>query len=70
MAGSARSSPATAKAFGMNVLVWGARARVGERRAPDGYATRGQQGCVSSSNATCSSLHMRLLDATRGIVKA
>ena len=56
------------KAFGMNVLVWAREASLARARA-DGHAT------ASSKEAffeTCDviSLHMRLVDATRGIVKA
>ena len=56
------------KAFGMHVLVW-AREASRERARADGYAT------APSTEAffeTCDviSLHMRLVDATRGIVKA
>jgi D-3-phosphoglycerate dehydrogenase / 2-oxoglutarate reductase len=56
------------KAFGMNVLVWAREATLIKARA-DGYAT-------SPSKATffeqCDviTLHMRLVDATRGIVTA
>jgi D-3-phosphoglycerate dehydrogenase len=53
-------------AFGMNVLIWAREASLVRARA-DGYAT------ASSKNEffkTCDilSLHMRLVDATRGIV--
>ncbi|HEX9812272.1 MAG TPA: D-2-hydroxyacid dehydrogenase family protein [Burkholderiales bacterium] len=56
------------KAFGMNVLVWARPASL-ERARADGHAV------ASSKEAffeTCDvlSLHMRLLDATRGIVTA
>jgi D-3-phosphoglycerate dehydrogenase len=57
-----------AKAFGMRVLVWAREAALAKARA-DGYET-------ASTNAAffeqCDviSLHMRLVDATRGIVKA
>ena len=56
------------KAFGMNVIVWARAASLEQARA-DGYVT-------ASSKAeffeTCDviSLHMRLVDATRGIVTA
>ena len=56
------------KAFGMNILVWARETSLEKARA-DGYAT------ASSKNAffeACDvvSLHMRLVDATRGIVAA
>jgi D-3-phosphoglycerate dehydrogenase len=56
------------RAFGMNVLIWAREATLAKARA-DGYA-------VAPSKATffeqCDviSLHMRLVDATRGIVTA
>lgn len=55
------------RAFGMNVLVWGSESARG-RAAADGYA------CADSCEqffATCDvlSLHLRLSDTTRGIVK-
>lgn len=56
------------KAFGMNVLVW-AREASRERARAEGYATAGSKEAFFE---TCDvvSLHMRLVDATRGIVKA
>jgi D-3-phosphoglycerate dehydrogenase len=55
------------KAFGMNILVWAREASLA-RAKTDGYA------CADSKDdffARCDvlSLHMRLVDATRGIVK-
>jgi D-3-phosphoglycerate dehydrogenase len=59
---------AIGKAFGMNVLVW-ARDESRERAARDGYATAsGKAAFFETSDVV--SLHMRLLDATRGIVTA
>lgn len=57
-----------AKAFGMNVLVWGREATLARARA-DGYAAAPSREAFF---AQCDvlSLHMRLVDATRGIVKA
>jgi len=56
------------KAFGMNVLVWSREASLAQARA-DGYATAGSK---TEFFETCDviSLHMRLVDATRGIVTA
>jgi len=57
-----------AKAFGMKVLVWAREATLAKARA-DGYATAPSR---EDFFAQCDviSLHMRLVDATRGIVKA
>ncbi|MTV11853.1 MULTISPECIES: D-2-hydroxyacid dehydrogenase family protein [Bradyrhizobium] len=56
------------KAFGMNVLVWAREGAMAKARA-DGY-----EAAASKADffARCDvlSLHMRLVDATRGIVKA
>ena len=54
------------RAFGMNVLVW-ARPRRWKRARTDGYATAASKEAFF---AECDviSLHMRLVDATRGIV--
>ncbi|HSZ74817.1 MAG TPA: D-2-hydroxyacid dehydrogenase family protein, partial [Rhizomicrobium sp.] len=54
------------KAFGMNILVW-AREASRERACADGYAVAASK---EEFFATCDvlSLHMRLVDATRGIV--
>ena len=56
------------RAFGMNVLVWGRRESLACAQR-DGYATAASQ---SAFFATCDvlSLHMRLVEATRGIVTA
>src|SRR6185312_4664734 len=56
------------KAFGMNVLVW-ARETSRERARSDGYAVASSQEAFF---AECDvlSLHMRLVEATRGIVTA
>jgi D-3-phosphoglycerate dehydrogenase len=54
--------------FGMNVLVW-ARAATLERARSDGYAAaRSKEAFFSECDVL--SLHMRLVDATRGIVTA
>ena len=56
------------KAFGMNILVW-ARADSLERARSDGCATApGKEAFFSECDVL--SLHMRLVDATRGIVTA
>jgi D-3-phosphoglycerate dehydrogenase / 2-oxoglutarate reductase len=56
------------KAFGMNVWVW-ARSGSRERARSDGYSVApGKQGF--SPECDVISLHMRLVDATRGIVTA
>jgi D-3-phosphoglycerate dehydrogenase len=54
------------KAFGMNVLVWAREAALAQARA-DGYATAPSKAAFF---AACDvvSLHMRLVEATRGIV--
>ena len=57
------------KAFGMNVLVWAREASLARARA-DGYATAPRQGGILRSECDVISLHMRLVDATRGIVTA
>src|SRR5262249_40657246 len=56
------------QAFGMTVLVWG-REESRERARREGYATAADK---ASFFAACDviSLHMRLVDATRGIVTA
>ncbi|SDE45129.1 Lactate dehydrogenase [Bradyrhizobium brasilense] len=56
------------KAFGMNVLVWAREPAMAKARA-DGYETSASK---ADFFARCDvlSLHMRLVDATRGIVKA
>ncbi|HEV7505454.1 MAG TPA: D-2-hydroxyacid dehydrogenase family protein [Thermoanaerobaculia bacterium] len=56
------------KAFGMNVLVW-AREASRERARSDGYAVApGKEAFFSECDVL--SLHMRLVEATRGIVTA
>jgi D-3-phosphoglycerate dehydrogenase len=56
------------KAFGMNVLVWAREASLGRARA-DGYSVApGKQAFFEESDVI--SLHMRLVEATRGIVTA
>ena len=56
------------RAFGMDVLVW-AREATREQARADGYATAASQ---AEFYAACDvvSLHMRLVEATRGIVSA
>ena len=56
------------KAFGMNVLVW-AREKALEKARADGYATAASKAAFFEQ-CDVVSLHMRLVDATRGIVKA
>jgi D-3-phosphoglycerate dehydrogenase len=56
------------KAFGMNVLVW-ARERSLERARSDGYAVAPSKQAFFS-DCDVISLHMRLVEATRGIVTA
>jgi D-3-phosphoglycerate dehydrogenase / 2-oxoglutarate reductase len=56
------------KAFGMNVLVWAREAALAQARA-DGYATAtSKQEFFEQCDVL--SLHMRLVEATRGIVTA
>jgi len=56
------------KAFGMNVLVWAREPALAKARA-DGFATAaGKQEFFETCDVL--SLHMRLVDATRGIVTA
>jgi D-3-phosphoglycerate dehydrogenase len=57
-----------AKAFGMKVLVWAREAALAKARA-DGYETAASKAAFFES-CDFISLHMRLVDATRGIVKA
>ena len=55
------------KAFGMNVLIWAREASLARARA-DGHATApGKQAFFEQCDDL---LHMRLVDATRGIVSA
>ncbi len=56
------------KAFGMNVLVW-AREGSLQRAQSDGYAVAASKD-VFFSDSDVLSLHMRLVEATRGIVTA
>jgi D-3-phosphoglycerate dehydrogenase / 2-oxoglutarate reductase len=56
------------KAFGMNVLMW-AREKALEKARADGYATAASKEAFFEQ-CDVLSLHMRLVDATRGIVKA
>ena len=56
------------KAFGMNVWVW-ARSGSRERARSDGYLVAPSKEAFFS-NSDVISLHMRLVDATRGIVTA
>jgi D-3-phosphoglycerate dehydrogenase len=54
------------KAFGMNILVWAREGSLAQARS-DGYATaRSKEQFFSDCDVL--SLHMRLVDATRGIV--
>ncbi len=56
------------KAFGMNVLIWAREASLARARA-DGHATApSKQAFFEQCDVI--SLHMRLVDATRGIVSA
>ncbi len=54
------------KAFGMNVLVWAREATLARARA-DGYATAPSKADFFETSDVIT-LHMRLVDATRGIV--
>ncbi|HTD89774.1 MAG TPA: D-2-hydroxyacid dehydrogenase family protein [Burkholderiales bacterium] len=56
------------KAFGMKVLVWGRDGTI-ERGKADGYSAARNKD-VFFEECDVISLHMRLVDATRGIVKA
>src|SRR5437667_1374836 len=56
------------KAFGMKVLVWAREPALANARA-DGYATAASKA-EFFEQCDVLSLHMRLVDATRGIVKA
>ena len=57
------------RAFGMNVVVW-ARPKSLVRAQGRRPSRRRRARRPSSSAATCMTLHMRLVDATRGIVTA
>jgi D-3-phosphoglycerate dehydrogenase len=54
------------RAFGMNVLAWSRQPSL-ERARADGYATAGDQRQLFEQSDVLS-LHLRLVDATRGIV--
>jgi D-3-phosphoglycerate dehydrogenase len=56
------------KAFGMKVLVWAREPALAKARA-DGYETAAGKAAFFEQSDVIS-LHMRLVDATRGIVKA
>lgn len=56
------------KAFGMKVLAWGREASLARARA-DGYAAAGSKQSFFE-DCDVISLHLRLIDATRGIVTA
>jgi D-3-phosphoglycerate dehydrogenase / 2-oxoglutarate reductase len=56
------------KAFGMNVLVWAREASLAQARA-DGYATARSKAAFFE-DCDVISLHMRLVEATRGTVTA
>lgn len=56
------------KAFGMKVLVWGRDSTI-ERAKADGYSAAGSREAFFEE-CDVISLHLRLIDATRGIVKA
>jgi D-3-phosphoglycerate dehydrogenase len=56
------------KAFGMNVLVWGRETTIEKARA-DGYAIAASKEALFEQSDVVS-LHLRLIDATRGIVTA
>jgi D-3-phosphoglycerate dehydrogenase len=57
-----------AKAFGMKVLVWAREPALAKARS-DGYETAASKAAFFEQ-CDVISLHMRLVDATRGIVKA
>jgi D-3-phosphoglycerate dehydrogenase len=57
-----------ARAFGMKVLVWAREPAMAKARA-DGYETAASKAAFFEASDFIS-LHMRLVDATRGIVKA
>ena len=56
------------KAFGMNVLVWGREGSL-ERARTDGFALAASKDALFEQSDVLS-LHLRLVDATRGIVTA
>ena len=55
-------------AFGMNVLVWGRETALGKARA-DGYVVAASKDALFEESDVVT-LHLRLVDATRGIVTA
>jgi len=55
------------KAFGMNVLAWGGAGSL-QRAGTDGHAVAGDAAALFDTSDVLS-LHLRLVDATRGIVK-
>src|SRR6185437_16011887 len=55
------------KALGMKVLVWAREAALAKARADDYEATASKEAFFERCDVL--SLHMRLVDATRGIVK-
>jgi len=68
---TARSAPSVAgygKAFGMNVLAWGRESSVTQARA-DGFTVAASKDALFAESDVLS-LHLRLIDATRGIVTA
>jgi D-3-phosphoglycerate dehydrogenase len=56
------------KAFGMNVLAWGRESSI-RRAREDGYAVASSQAALFEESDVLS-LHVRLVDATRGLVTA
>src|SRR5207302_6250613 len=56
------------KAFGMNVLAWGRENSVAQARA-DGFTVAASKEALFAASDVVS-LHLRLIDATRGIVSA
>src|SRR5881296_737246 len=56
------------RAFGMNVLVWGRETSVTQARA-DGFTVAASKDALFAESDVLS-LHLRLIDATRGIVTA
>ena len=57
-----------AKAFGMNVLAWGRENSITQARADGFTVAAGKEALFAESDVL--SLHLRLIDATRGIVAA
>ncbi len=57
-----------AKAFGMNVLVWAREASLARARADDYLAARSKEAFFEECDIV--SLHLRLVESTRGIVTA